>query len=308
MGRRKRDRTGENVEAVFKLLLLGMVLLAFGIGGVKGFPQVFGALASLLFLVSIVAAVVLVLGGLGIHLFRSRHARDATAAVFSVRTNASPQSPAPPLPLSEIGASPLVADTFSHELLDAIEWKRFEQVAAAYFQRLGFRTESADIGPDGGVDIRLFRPDEPGAVGIVQCKAWNTYAVGVKPIRELYGVMAADGVPHGVFLTTSTFTAEARAFAVGKSLELIDAGLFLGQIRRLPAEVQTSLLEIATSGDYTTPTCPGCGIKMVERTAGKGLEPRSKFWGCRNYPRCHRTFPLRKGKIGDTRPLTPTGR
>ena len=39
-----------------------------------------------------------------------------------------------------------------------------------------------------------------------------------------------------------------------------------GQIRRLMPEAQSRLLHVATSGDYTTPTCPNCDDKMIERT------------------------------------------
>jgi len=71
---------------------------------------------------------------------------------------------------------------------------------------------------------------------------------------------------------------------------LIDADLFLGQIRRLTPEARSGLLHVATRGDCTTPTCPNCDDKMIERTAAKGANAGSKFWGCRNFPRCKRTF------------------
>ncbi|WP_313524105.1 NERD domain-containing protein [Anaerotignum sp.] len=32
--------------------------------------------------------------------------------------------------------------------------------------------------------------------------------------------------------------------------------------------------------------CPRCGAKMVLRTAQKGINRGSQFWGCSNYPRC----------------------
>jgi len=39
----------------------------------------------------------------------------------------------------------------------------------------------------------------------------------------------------------------------------------------------------ATAGDYTTPTCASCGVKMIVRTPKAGGKA---FWGCVNYPRC----------------------
>jgi very-short-patch-repair endonuclease/predicted RNA-binding Zn-ribbon protein involved in translation (DUF1610 family) len=34
------------------------------------------------------------------------------------------------------------------------------------------------------------------------------------------------------------------------------------------------------------PTCPKCGLQMVERTAKKGDKAGNKFYGCPNYPKC----------------------
>ena len=37
------------------------------------------------------------------------------------------------------------------------------------------------------------------------------------------------------------------------------------------------------------PICPKCGILMVLRTARKGQDAGSKFWGCSNFPTCRTT-------------------
>jgi restriction system protein len=41
-------------------------------------------------------------------------------------------------------------------------------------------------------------------------------------VRELYGVMAAEGVAGGYVVTSGTFTKDARQFAAGRNVELID--------------------------------------------------------------------------------------
>jgi restriction system protein len=95
-------------------------------------------------------------------------------------------------------------------LLKELEWKRFEQLVEGYFARTGWETRPNRPGADGGVDVHLLRPGQPGVAAIVQCKAWQTYNVGVKPVRELFGVMAADCVPEGFFVTTGDYTGDAR--------------------------------------------------------------------------------------------------
>lgn len=34
------------------------------------------------------------------------------------------------------------------------------------------------------------------------------------------------------------------------------------------------------------PTCPKCGVAMVQRVASKGENKGQRFWGCPNFPRC----------------------
>lgn len=176
------------------------------------------------------------------------------------------------------------ATAWSIELLRMLEWHRFESLAAEYFRILGKRVETIHHGADGGIDARIFARDSDVLEYAVQCKAW-TGIVGVKPVRELFGVMAHESAGKGIFLTTSTFSDEARQFASEHSdkLFLIDGPRFIAMIEMLSDEKKAKLLAFATEGDYTTPTCASCGIKMVWRTSGN-------FWGCRNYPRCRSTL------------------
>ena len=99
-------------------------------------------------------------------------------------------------------AAKVGADRWSAELLAALEWKRFEEVCAGMFERLGFATGMFSHGPDGGADIRLYQPPSNTPVAIVQCKAWSR-KVGVNLVRELRGVMADQGVAEGIFVTST---------------------------------------------------------------------------------------------------------
>lgn len=188
---------------------------------------------------------------------------------------------------------PVDTSKWSLELLNALEWKRFEYVCAGYFEELGFRAKTVRAGPDGGVDIHLYAggAQHPGI--IVQCKAWKTKMIGVNLIRELFGVMAADKVEEGIFATTGTYSSDAARFAMGKNIHLIDGEGFLAKLLALAPERQQSLLNFATEGDFTTPTCPSCGIKMVFRTPKTGGNP---FWGCQNYPRCTTRLQVSKSR------------
>lgn len=178
------------------------------------------------------------------------------------------------------------------DLLRALEWHRFELLCRAYFEARGFTATTTRFGADGGVDINLYRGDSTAPAALVQCKAWNKYKVGIKPVRELIGVMAIENVSKGALITTGEFTNEAQDLAQElKSVRLIDGQDLLQRISDLGSEMSAELLRRTTDGDFTTPTCPSCGIKMTQRESRKD---RSTFWGCLNYPRCKQTFAVRR--------------
>lgn len=183
-------------------------------------------------------------------------------------------------------------DRWSVHALRSIEWKRFELLCARYYQAVGFKTETLEAGPDGGIDVKLFKIDPSKPLAIVQCKAWNTNQVGVKEIRELLGVMAHVKVGRGIFVTTGTYTKDALEFGAANPIQLLDGPAFEKKMRDLSADDQAELLTFAFDGDYSTPTCASCGIKLVARDSKRG-----PFWGCRHYPRCKTTLPMR-GKAG----------
>ena len=187
----------------------------------------------------------------------------------------------------EAGRSSVDTSAWSLALLRALEWKRFEELCAAYFEALGFRTRLTPAGPDGGVDIHLLADGSDKSVVLVQCKAWSSYDVGVKAVRELLGVMTAEGVSEGVFVTTGKYTHAARDFAAGKELLLIDGPDLLEKIHALGEQRARALLVTATAGDFMRPTCPSCGVKMVRRIARASGDP---FWGCPNFPGCRTTL------------------
>ena len=174
-------------------------------------------------------------------------------------------------------------DGWTLELLKLLEWHRYEQVVAEYYRLQGNRAELTTFGADGGIDVAVYRPTEVTPFLLIQCKAWAHEFVGVALVRELFGVAAARRIPGTTFHTTSTYSSEARTFAASVNMELIDGPGFIERIKRLPLSAQITLHEFATAGDYTTPTCSRCGVKMVPK---RNKTTGAAFWGCSNFPRC----------------------
>ena len=147
-------------------------------------------------------------------------------------------------------------------------------------------------GADGGVDLILRRGGEKL---LVQCKHWRMDKVGVKIIRELYGVITAEGATGGIAISSGEFTQEAKDFARGKPLELINGtGLEkivagVKQISMSPAKPVLPIRPVPHDQTSSAVYCPLCGQEMVLRTAKKGPKAGEKFWGCSAFPKCRGT-------------------
>jgi len=104
--------------------------------------------------------------------------------------------------------------------LRSIKWQDFEELAGVAYRRKGYTvTETGDGWADGGVDLVLRKGGEKI---MVQCKHWKMVRVGAKVVRQLYGVIAAEGASGGILVTSGKFTQEARDLAKGKTVDLID--------------------------------------------------------------------------------------
>jgi restriction system protein len=172
-----------------------------------------------------------------------------------------------------------------------MSWQDFERVVGEYFRRQGFAVaETGGGGADGGVDLVLTRGADRY---IVQCKQWRALRVGVEPVRELYGVIHAHRSAGGFVVTSGTFTDEAKRFAEGREIELIDGEKLAGAIRQQAAARPRVEPTGASSGAVVaaTPTCPKCNGPMELRKAKRGSGAGQAFWGCSRYPACRGTRP-----------------
>lgn len=184
--------------------------------------------------------------------------------------------------------------TRSAAAIRAMDWREFELLVGEAFRMRGYAVaETGGAGADGGIDLVLRKN---GELFLVQCKHWRAYKVPVMVVRELYGVMAARGAAGGFVVTSGVFTAEAKDFAAGRNIELIEANALAEMIHRARASVpprKRMLVASATSekDPDTPPRCPHCGGEMVKRTGKKGSHGGSTFWGCKAYPACRGARP-----------------
>lgn len=176
------------------------------------------------------------------------------------------------------------------ESLRQTPWKQFEFLVAEAFRRQGSAVEfSMTRGADGGVDLVL-RKD--GHLSLVQCKQWKVLSVGVSVVREMFGLMVAETANEAIIVTTGQFTEEAKRFAGGKPIRLIDGPQLLALVQSVQDSSQTSPREsgapvpVPPPVAWEPPACPLCRKPMITRTAKRGSNAGSQFWGCRDYPAC----------------------
>jgi restriction system protein len=174
-----------------------------------------------------------------------------------------------------------VAGDKSGAALRNMSWRDFELLVGSAFRMRGFTvTETGGGGADGGIDLKLVKDNE---VFLVQCKQWRAYKVSVNIVRELLGVMAAQGAAGGFVVTSGVFTAEAREFAKGLNIELMDGEALSEMIDKARATGLTSQTALASAFE---PACPLCRSAMVKRTARQGANAGNVFWGCSTFPKC----------------------
>ena len=230
-------------------------------------------------------------GQMGVFVQRTMLASLAFAGQFAV----------PPLCLVAAAASfirrrkreALVGNVTSSKCADALNamsWREFELLVGEAFRLRGYKVaERGGAQADGGVDLVL-RKD--GETFLVQCKQWKAFKVGVEIVRELFGVMAANGATGGFVVTSGTFTEGAEAFTQGRNIMLVDGTQLFDMIRQAKQSLAASAPaspSATKSPAVVAPQCPVCNATMVRRTAQKGSKAGTQFWGCSTFPACRGT-------------------
>jgi restriction system protein len=180
--------------------------------------------------------------------------------------------------------------------------KQFETFCAVLFGKLGFQAKTTSYAKDGGVDVIAIRN---GETHFIQCKKYVTRKVNLSHVRDFYGAMADAGCNRGFFVSTGFYTLDAEQFAAGKPIELIDGPRLMEYVKQSGVSLN-SLPQIKKPIPLRAPSpiapqvpltvqpasqkdCPKCGAQLVRRTAKRGANAGSDFWGCSGFPKCRFT-------------------
>lgn len=171
------------------------------------------------------------------------------------------------------------SSTNGKSAIELMSWREFEILVGEAFKSQGYKVSETSNGPDGGVDLILSKDDKKI---LVQCKHWKTQSVGVKTVRELYGVLTASDADEVNIVCSGQFTNDAKAFVNDKPIHLIDGNVLYDLIH--------SGIDVTnTPSSDEIVCCPECGNSMVLRLAKKGSNVGKQFYGCTLYPQCKGT-------------------
>lgn len=120
--------------------------------------------------------------------------------------------------------------------LAAMDWQDFEHLIRELFEK-EFSSRGAEVkitqaSRDRGVDAVVFDPDPiHGGKYVIQAKRY-TNTVDVSSVRDLCAVVKKEGASRGILVTTSTYGADAYAFANNEPITLLNGAELLGLLKK----------------------------------------------------------------------------
>jgi restriction system protein len=135
--------------------------------------------------------------------------------------------------------------------LAAMDWQDFEHLIRELFEKefsgRGAEVKITQASRDRGVDAIVFDPDPiHGGKYVIQAKRY-TNTVDVSAVRDLCAVVKKEGASRGILVTTSTYGADAYAFANNEPVTLLNGAELLGLLRKHGYTFRINLAEARRS-------------------------------------------------------------
>ncbi|MEW6041291.1 MAG: restriction endonuclease [Elusimicrobiota bacterium] len=97
---------------------------------------------------------------------------------------------------------------------------KFEELVLKIFEAFGYKGQLTQVTRDEGIDVLLEAPDSKKVV--VQCKRYiDDQIISARDVRELLGAMVHAEADFGIFITTTTFSEQAKEFSKNKNIFLV---------------------------------------------------------------------------------------
>jgi hypothetical protein len=156
-------------------------------------------------------------------------------------------------PLAELISATLdLPERWTEATLQTLPWRRFEALIETLYSQVGFRIRTQPHGQDGGLHIWLYSRHQAGPpVSVVRCEHGKPTPVGVGLLRELSGVMYAQGSRRGHYVSSAGYTTDALAYAKRHGIHLLDLQGLVALIKARGSEQREALWQAATAAMAT---------------------------------------------------------
>ena len=166
---------------------------------------------------------------------------------------------------------PTASDNWRLVLLQSMAWQQLEELCRALFGELNLDARVTGDEAEQRLYMELFDRDVAHKLtAIVQCRV-NSEPVEADEIKAFYMVISASQTAKGYFITTGSFTEQARKLRSIDGLTLIDGELLMQLLNALKPELSASLLKQARFGSHEPPACSTCGIKLTTHRSSSAI-------------------------------------
>jgi len=232
------------------------------------------------------------LGGVGLYFWLYRRFKAQAEAATIVKPQI-PVSHALDRMMRPSSIPHLAIFTRSH--LDRIEWRVFDELVRNYLNTQGWVAKRVSVDGHGTTRSLLWKRNEARPSAYLCCMPAVGAMLSIDHVRQIELVLEEESLPEGFIVTTGDFTSEARNYTLRKRhVELVSGDALMTLLRNLPRKQHSTIVSQTLSGNYDTPSCPSCEIKMVLQD---GPQPR---WLCPQQPGCQRSFPAVKAVMAET--------
>jgi HJR/Mrr/RecB family endonuclease len=122
---------------------------------------------------------------------------------------------------NEVNDKLIVYFSKNPDQLKTIDRRLFEELIAEVFLGFGYKVELTQKTRDGGRDIIAIKNVETEIKYLIECKRPDPgNVIGIKPVRELFGVKQDEKATKAILATTSYFSKDALQFFERNKWEL----------------------------------------------------------------------------------------
>ncbi|GEP44842.1 bactofilin family protein [Brevifollis gellanilyticus] len=150
------------------------------------------------------------------------------------------------------------------ELIASLDWMRVAELVRAIAAHGGCELARSIVLEDGSVMFAMM--EQPMTAhpqrALVKISAWNEWGAMPEAVIHFAQEVRTAQNARGVLIAPGGFTPAALMAAQEYRIEAVDAATLHQVLLTLPSERSDFFFNIATSGDYTTPTCPVCLQKL----------------------------------------------